>query len=73
MKTFFGSKPQTLRLTKRADKWLKEKAQKCGLKGDPDKEYLEEVSYRILRQNYMEKKGQFYLHKDETVTCKMKE
>ena len=37
----------------------------CRIKGD-----LEEDSYRILRQYFMQKEGRLYLNKDGIVACK---
>ena len=42
-------------------------------KGAPDKSDLEEDSYRILRQYFMQKEGRLYLNKDEIVACKRRE
>ena len=39
----------------------------------PDKSDLEEDSYRILRQYFMQKKGRLYLNNDGIVACKRKE
>ena len=39
-------------------------------KGSPDKGDLEEDSYRILRQYFMQKEGRIYLNKDGIVACK---
>ena len=41
--------------------------------GAPDKGDLEEDSYRILRQYFMEKEGWLYLIKDVIVACKRRE
>ena len=41
--------------------------------GSPDKGDLEEDSYRILRQYFMQKEGRLYLNKDGIVACKRKE
>ena len=38
--------------------------------GSPDKGDLEEDSYRILRQYFMQKEGRLYLNKDGIVACK---
>ena len=38
--------------------------------GAPDKGDLEEDSYRILRQYFMQKEGRLYLNKDGIVACK---
>ena len=39
----------------------------------PDKGDLEEDSYRILRQYFMQKEGRLYLNKDGIVACKRRE
>ena len=41
--------------------------------GSPDKGDLEEDSYRILRQYFMQKEGRLYLNKDGIVACKRRE
>ena len=41
--------------------------------GTPDKGDLEEHSYRILRQYFMQKEGRLYLNKDGIVACKRRE
>ena len=41
--------------------------------GSPDKGDLEEDSYRILRQYFMQKEGRLYLNRDGIVTCKRRE
>ena len=41
--------------------------------GSPDKGDLEEHSYRILRQYFMQKEGRLYLNKDAIVACKRRE
>ena len=41
--------------------------------GSPEKGDLEEDSYRILRQYYMEKEGRLKLNTDGIVACKMRE
>ncbi|XP_063727255.1 uncharacterized protein LOC134854826 [Symsagittifera roscoffensis] len=41
--------------------------------GTPDKGDLEEDSYRILRQYFMQKEGRLYLNKEGIVACKRKE
>ena len=41
--------------------------------GAPDKSDLEEDSYRILRQFFMQKEGRSYLNKDGIVVCKRRE
>ena len=41
--------------------------------GAPDKGDLEEDSYRILRQYFMQKEGRLYLNKDGIVACKRRE
>ena len=41
--------------------------------GAPDTGDLEEDSYRILRQYFMQKEGRLYLNKDGIVACKRRE
>ena len=41
--------------------------------GSPDKGDLEEDSYRILRQYFMQKEGRLYLKKDGIVACKRRD
>ena len=41
--------------------------------GATEKRYLEEDSYRIFSQYYMQKDGRLYLTKGGTVACKMRE
>ena len=41
--------------------------------GFPDKGDLEEDSYRILRQYFMQKEGRLYLNKEGIVACKRRE
>ena len=41
--------------------------------GSPDKGDLEEDSYRILRQYFMQKEGRLYLNKDWIVACKRRD
>ena len=41
--------------------------------GTPDKGDLEEDSYRILRQYFMQKEGRLYLNKDGIVACRRRE
>ena len=41
--------------------------------GSPDKGDLEEDSYRILRQYFMQKEGRLYLNKDGILVCKRRE
>ena len=41
--------------------------------GSPDKGDLEENSYRILRQCFMQKEGRLYLNKDGIVACKRRD
>ena len=50
------------RMTSSLKRWIKN--------GAPDKGDLDEDSYGILRQYYMQKKGRLYLSKDEIVACK---
>ena len=42
-------------------------------KGIPDKGDLEEDSYRILRQYFMQNEGRLYLNRDGVVACKKRE
>ena len=51
------------RMTSNLKRWIE--------KGSPDKEDLEEDSYRILRQYFMQKEGS--LKKDRIVACKRRE
>ena len=53
------------RMTSNLKKWIKN--------GAPDKGDLEEDSYRILRQYFMQKEGSLYLNKDGIVACKRRE
>ena len=46
---------------------------KCIENGAPDKGDLEEDSYRILRQYFMQKEGRLYLNKDGIVACMRRE
>ena len=41
--------------------------------GSPDKGDLEEDSYRILRQYFMQKEGRLYLNTDGIVACKRRD
>ena len=41
--------------------------------GTPDKDDLEEDSYRFLRQYFKPKEGRLYLNKDGVVACKRRE
>ena len=41
--------------------------------GAPDKGDLEEDSYRILRQYFMQKEGRLYLNKEGIVACKRRD
>ena len=53
------------RMTSNLKRWIEN--------GSPDKGDLEEDSYRILRQYFMEKVARLYLNKDEIVACKRRE
>ena len=53
------------RMTSNLKKWIDN--------GSPDKGDLEEDSYRILRQYFMQKEGRLYLNKDGIVACKRKD
>ena len=53
------------RMTSNLKRWIEN--------GAPDKGDLEEDSYRILRQYFMQKEGRFYLNKDGIVACKRRE
>ena len=53
------------RMTSNLKKWIKN--------GSPDKGDLEEGSYRILRQHFMQKEGSLYLNKDGIVACKRRD
>ena len=53
------------RMTSNLKKWIEN--------GAPDKGDLEEDSYRILRQYFMQKEGRLYLNKDGIVACKRRE
>ena len=46
---------------------------RCIENGAPDKGDLDEDSYRILRQYFMQKEGRLYLNKDGIVACKRRE
>ena len=52
-------------MTSNLKKWIES--------GAPDKGDLEEDSYRILRQSFMQKEGRLYLNKDLIVACKRRE
>ena len=41
--------------------------------GAPDRKYLEEDSYKILKQFYLKRKDLLYLNKDGIVACERKE
>ena len=56
---------RTDRMTINLKRWIE--------KGAPDKSDLEEDSYRILRQYFMQKEGRLYLNKDGIVACKRRE
>ena len=53
------------RMTSNLKRWIEN--------GTPDKGDLEEDSYRILRQYFMQKVGRFYLNKDGIVDCMRRE
>ena len=53
------------RMTSNLKRWVEN--------GAPDKGDLKEDSYRILRQNFMQKEGRLYLNKDGIVACKRRE
>ena len=53
------------RMTSNMERWIEN--------GAPDKDDLEEDSNRVLRQNFMQKKGRLYLNRDGIVACKGRE
>ena len=53
------------RLTSNLKRWIEN--------GSPDKGDLEEDSYRILRQYFMQKDGRLYSNKDGIVACKRRD
>ena len=53
------------RMTSNLKRWIEN--------GYPDKGDLNEDSYRILRQYFMQKEGRLYLNKDGIVACKRRE
>ena len=53
------------RMTSNLKRWIEN--------GSPDKGDLEEDSYRVLRQYFMQKEGRLYLNKDGIVACKRRE
>ena len=53
------------RMTSNLKRWIEN--------GAPDKGDLEEDSYRILRQYFIQKEGRLYLNKDGIVACKRRE
>ena len=53
------------RMTSNLKRWIEN--------GAPDKGDLEEDSYRILRQYFMQKEGRLYLNKDGIVACKRRD
>ena len=53
------------RMTRNLKNWIEN--------GSPDKGDLEEDSYRILRQYFMQKEGRLFLNKDGIVACKKKD
>ena len=56
---------RNVRMTSNLKRWIKN--------GSPDKGDLEEDSYRILRQYFMQKEGRLFLNKDGIVACKRRE
>ena len=71
MKSFFNARyrlsdllraQRNDRMTSNLKRWIEN--------GAPDKGDLEEDSYRILRQYFMQKEGRSYLNKDGIVVCK---
>ena len=74
MKSFFNARyrlsdllraQRNDRMTSNLKRWIEN--------GAPDKGDLEEDSYRILRQYFMQKEGRSYLNKDGIVVCKRRE
>ena len=53
------------RMTSNLKRWIEN--------GSPDKGDIEEDSYRILRQYFMQKEGRLYLNMDGIVACKTRE
>ena len=53
------------RMTSNLKRWIEN--------GTQDKDDLEEDTYRILRQYFMQKEGRLYLKKDVTLACKRRE
>ena len=53
------------RMTSNLKRWIEN--------GAPDKGDLEEDSYRILRQYFMQKEGRLYLNKDGIVACRRRD
>ena len=53
------------RMTSNLKRWIENSS--------PDKGDLEEDSYRILRQYFMQKEGRLYLNKDKIVACKRRD
>ena len=53
------------RMTSNLKRWIEN--------GSPDKGDLEQDSYRILRQFFMQKEGRLYLNKDGIVACKRRD
>ena len=51
-------------MTSNLKRWIKN--------GAPDKGDLEEDSYRILRQYFMQKEGRLHLYKDRIAACKIR-
>ena len=56
---------QNDRMTSNLKRWME--------KGAPDKGDLDEDSYRILRQYFLQKEGRLYLNKDGIVACTRRE
>ena len=74
MKTYLNARYRLLellraqrndRMTSNLKRWIEN--------GSPYKGDLEEDSYRILRQYFMQKEGRLYLNKDGIVACKRRE
>ena len=53
------------RMTSNLKRWIEN--------GSPDKGDLEEDSYRILKQYFMQKEGRLYLNKDGIEACKRRD
>ena len=66
MKTYLKARYRLSdRMTSNLKRWIEN--------GAPDKDDLEENSYRILRQPFMQKEGRLYLNKDGIVACMRRE